>query len=368
MDDLTNVGHGAIPSPKDYRDIALSAAVEPVQTAPSFFVDVSKLPIWHQRKIGACVGHATGKYKQKLDELDDGSIHHLSARFIYGVCKCLDGYSDEGTYPRMSMKVLKDYGVPTESSLINDTTLDHEAYVMYRKIENFNGYLVEAAKYKISSYAAVDVTTLSGLKQGIVLGNGMSALVLVGKEWYSDLVGVTWDAARILPVRPPVEVISGHQIYLYGYEDVLRNGVADTKIYFINSWSDQWGDGGKGWFWWSEYKSFIKEGFTAVDIPQKLLDDAHNLPPPDAFKYSFQNVLLFGSRSAEVKALQKALQLDGSFPQTQEITGYYGPLTASSVMNFQKKHKVASLAEILLLRGRRVGQKTLSKLNELFNK
>ena len=369
MDDLTNIGMGALPSPKDYRDIALSVAVEPVVTPLSFFVDISKLPVWNQRKIGACVGHATGKYKQKLDELDDGTIYKHSARFIYGVCKCIDGFAGEGTYPRTSMKVVYDYGVPSEDILPNDTTLDHETYVMSRKLENFVPYMAHAEKYKIASYATVDVSTLDGFKQGIIAGNGMSTLVLVGPEWYTGIDGViTWDSNRILPIRAPKSVISGHQVYVYGYEDAQNNGAEDTKIFFLNSWSENWADGGKGWFWWSEYKSFIKEAFTAVDIPQKLLDDAHNLPPPDAFKYEFKNVLTYGMESAEVKALQKALQLDGVFPATQSITGFYGGITANSVLAFQKKYNVASLAELLLLRGRRVGPKTLAKLNELFNK
>jgi peptidoglycan hydrolase-like protein with peptidoglycan-binding domain len=99
-----------------------------------------------------------------------------------------------------------------------------------------------------------------------------------------------------------------------------------------------------------------------------MLEQIPSLPKPDAFKYEFKNVLSFGMSNAEVKILQRALQIDGVFPSTQPCTNYYGPITATAVVEFQKKYKVASLWEILLLRGRRVGPKTLAKLNELFNK
>lgn len=366
MDDLTNLGFGGVPSPKDYRDIALANVVGPVDLPSKFFVDISKLPLWNQRKIGACVGHATGKYKQKLDEIDEDKVFNHSARYVYGMCKALDGFSGEGTYPRMSMKVLKDYGVCSEDVLPNDTTLDHETYVMHRVISNFDAYKEDARKYKISSYASVNVSLLEEFKQGVIVGNGMSTLVKVGQEWYSDKNGVTWDKARILPIKPPKEIISGHQIYVYGYED-SEDGL-DTKIHFMNSWSENWADQGRGWFWWSEYKNFIIEAFTAVDVPQEMLDDAHNLPPPDAFKYNFKNVMSFGQANADVKALQKALQIDGVFPMNQEITGYYGTKTAAAVIAFQKKYNVASLVEITFLRGRRCGTKTLNKLNSIFNK
>jgi peptidoglycan hydrolase-like protein with peptidoglycan-binding domain len=144
--------------------------------------------------------------------------------------------------------------------------------------------------------------------------------------------------------------------------------VPDTKIFILNSWSDQWGDKGTGWFWWSEYKAFINEAWTAIDVPQSSLDEAHNLPHPEAFKYEFKVPMAFGDKSVEIKALQKALQLGGEFPLEQAITENYGPITASAVLAFQKKYAVASLIELLFLRGRRVGPKTLVKLNELFNK
>lgn len=363
-ENLTNIGFGSIPSPKDYRDIAFADVVTPTTLPDKFFVDIVTLPVWSQKKIGACVGHAGAKYKQELDNLDVQKVIPLSARYLYGMCKSLDQVPGEGTYPRLSMKILHDYGCTTEDELPNDTTLDHETYVLNRNVANFSPYHTTAEKYKIASYANVNIGLLDEVKQAIIKGNGMTTLVRVGQEWYSDAAGVTWDKNRILPIKPPVNVISGHQIYVYGYENVD----GDTKIHFLNSWSDQWADGGKGWFWWSQYRNFIVEAYTAVDIPQSLIDQAHNLPNPTTFKYNFARQMQYGDNNIDVKNLQMALQIDGEFPKDQSATSYYGNITAGAVLAFQKKYNVASLAELLFLRGRKVGPKTLAKLNELFNK
>lgn len=80
----------------------------------------------------------------------------------------------------------------------------------------------------------------------------------------------------------------------------------------------------------------------------------------------FETVLEYGQTSSEVKRLQEALKDKGFFPANQEATGYYGNVTAKSIYNFQVKHDVAPLVELNKLKGRRVGAKTLAKLNQLY--
>lgn len=353
---------GGVPSPKDYRDIALADVVEPVVLPDSYKLDVSQLKVWHQRKLGACVGHATAKYKQYLDWKDEDEVPQLSPRFVYALCKMQDGYDGEGTYPRISMKVLKDHGCATQTTVPNDTELSHAEYIYnLDKTRISDAAFKEAEKYKISSYASVGVT-LDGIKRAIYQCGGASALLRVGNEWYTDVNGnVTWNAEAILPLRPPKVDISGHQVYLYGYEKVGD----DTKIFLLNSWSKEWGDNGTGWFWWSQYAPFVSEAYTAVDIPKSELNDAQNLPPADKFKYNFTKQLSYGMDSEDVKKLQTALKIDGTY--TGPVTGWYGPLTAGGVHKFQVKYALASLWELVLLKGRRVGPKTLAQLNKLFN-
>ena len=85
------------------------------------------------------------------------------------------------------------------------------------------------------------------------------------------------------------------------------------------------------------------------------------------FHHTFTQDLRFGEIDPEVRFLQKALQLSGEFPATQEITPFYGEITRKAVLEFQYRYKVASVGELWMLNGKTVGVKTRQRLNILFN-
>lgn len=101
-----------------------------------------------------------------------------------------------------------------------------------------------------------------------------------------------------------------------------------------------------------------------LSVFQKM---ATPIPPVVPFKYYFAKDLVYGQRSQDVQALQKALKIDDVFPQNVAETGFYGPTTQNAVRLFQRKYKVASWWELMIVNGRRVGGKTRAKLNELFS-
>lgn len=344
---------GGVKSPPDSRDYKLAAVSAMPEVFPeSYFIDISKLPIWYQRKIGACVGHAWAKSQQYSELADVGKLFPLSARFVYALSKSKDGYLGEGTYPRIAAKVLQDYGCCTEDLLQNDTNLSHADYINLNAI-SASAY-IEGMKHRIANYAFSD-TSIEGIQHAIFHagenGEGVVMLVQVGKEWWTDKDGnISWNKDKILPIKPPAVVTSGHEIYPYGW-DKLDGRV---RVHFINSWSADWADGGKGWFFYDEYSPNILEIMTSVDLPSE-------------FVHAFNIDMKFGDKNNEVQALQLALQLDGEFPASQTATGYYGELTRQAVLAFQKKYSVASLWEIYWLRGTKCGPKTRIQLNKLFS-
>ncbi len=315
---------GATKSPYDARDFQLSAVASLPEVLPtSCFVDVYQLPVWHQHKIGACDGHAWGKSQQVCELLETGKVVPLSARFLYAVSKCLDGAPGEGTYPRLTAKVLKDYGCATEATIPNDTLLDHETYVYNRDITKIpKSAFDEAKQYGIAGYAFATLTE-EGIKQAIYYAQsrrqGVVMLVQVGDSFWTDVNGnVTWAKESILPIRPPKVVVSGHEIYPMGYE---YEGTR-LKIWFLNSWSKDWGDNGKGWFWFDEYKDYISEVMTSIDKA--------DVPP----KFVFTKSMWIGVRGDDVLELQKRLVKEGYATFTP--TGFYGILTRQAVVGYQK--------------------------------
>lgn len=371
---------GGIPSPRDYRDVPLAAATNiPTAFPSSYFADIDDIPIWYQRKIGACVGHAAAKYKQKLDKVETGRVIPLSARFLYAVAKCRDGYSFEGTYPRLVASILKNDGCATEAFVPNDTTLTHEEYVYNRNEKNIPAAAFEDAKaYRILGYAFADVKNVNELKTAIINSNGAMLLMRVGKEWYTSKDGRTsWKAEDILPLRAPAEIVSGHEVWLYGYEDVVEKGETRTKFYIMNSWSERWGEDGIGWFYHDEYVDFLNEAITMVDLPNDVKEQMKQLPTKETFRHFFAWNVKRGQSGKQVIALQTALMIDGTFDrdlysellQSNEL-GWFGPVTADALYNYQKKYKIASDAELKYVRyilGGVAGPKTRQHLNNWTN-
>lgn len=356
---------GAHKSPPDYRDIPLAAVLPPPQVMPeAYFVDVSKLPVWMQNALGACVGHAGGKYGQRLNQVETGQVTPLSARFLYTLGKCVDGITDQGTYPRTVMKQWQQYGCATEATCPNDTTMAHEDYVYHRLMANIPAAAMEEAKrYAIKSYAFPELTP-QGLQNAILQASGCMLMLNVGVEWWTDKNGNgSWQPADILPLRPPAQFIGSHEVYLYGYDHVDGR----LRLWIMNSWSRDWGMHGVGYFFYDEYRQHIDEAITAVDLPNDWLDHVHELPKPNTFRHDFHQALKFTDRGEEVKALQMALYIDGELKVDPKDFGYYGTLTCQAVKAFQSKHNIASPAEIQAIGGKSVGPKTRTVLNQLFN-
>lgn len=377
------ISFGAVPSPYDYRDVPVSAIANVGEAFPKkFFIDTKGLPVWHQMKNGSCVGHAFGKYKQKLDQIETDKVIQLSPRFLYALAKCRDGYTGEGTYPRLVASILKDHGCATEETVPNKSELAHEVYVYNRNERNIPGWNADpkkawpdAAPYKIGGYAFANPKNINELKATIINFNGAALLMRVGKEWYTNSKGKSsWAEKDVVPLRAPKEIVGGHEVWLYGYEDVTEGGKARTKFYIFNSWSDDWGANGMAYFYHDEYAPWLDEAITMVDLPNNIKDQLKQLPDAKTFRYNFRRDLAVGSRGDDVVALQSALMIAGTFDrdlysellQNDEL-GYYGETTAKALYDYQMKYLVAPLAEIEALQGTKFGPKTRTHINYRFN-
>lgn len=367
------ISGGGIQSPPDYRDIPLAAVADTTALPDNYKEDLNNNPVWHQRKIGSCVGHAGAKYKQHLDNLDTSTIGKHSARFLYAVAKARDGYPGEGTYPRLVAKIVKDHGCATEDTVPNVSTLTHEQYVYNRNEKNIpSASFDDATKHKISGYAFADVKNAESLKRAIYTYHGAMLLMRIGREWWTAEDGKSsWAAKDIVPIRPPKNVVGGHEVFVYGYETEKDTG--RVKFFIRNSWSAAWAINGDNWFYHDEWVNRLDEAITFVDIPNKMLELIDELPDADNFKHTFSTPLRYRQRNDEVKQLQTALMIDGTFSRdlyssllkTDEL-GYYGVITSKAVLAFQRKYNVASTSELDSLMGRIVGPKTRRALNKIF--
>lgn len=87
------------------------------------------------------------------------------------------------------------------------------------------------------------------------------------------------------------------------------------------------------------------------------------LPKPIAFHYKFLSNMSFGQKGVDIMNVQKALKLEGCFPNDVPETGYFGTITAQSILNFRVKYKIPSTTD---LQGHSCGPLTRARLNILY--
>lgn len=135
---------------------------------------------------------------------------------------------------------------------------------------------------------------------------------------------------------------------------ITLNGVQYIVI------EDSWGKFGK----YDGQRLITREFFNdAVWFGGLLLDFTYNVV---TFPFENFNVpMTYGETNNEVKRLQDYLKSKGLMPSNIQSTGYYGNITAKAVYAFQIRYNVAPLSELDFLKGKRVGQKTLNKINEV---
>lgn len=219
-----NYNFGAIQSPADYRDF-LYRAIFKAEPLPSKFSRRSMMgAVRDQGSYGSCVGFASAAVKDNHEKIQTSPL------YIYKRCKEQDGIpTTEGTYPRVAMKVLTDFGVCPEGvfpySQMRWPTMPSVPIAADEK----------AAQFKIGAYARIG--TVDEVKQAIVKDGPVLGAVLVCDNF------VETGSNGIVDL-PNGNMRGGHAICVTGYDDEMK---ANGHIGFFevkNSWGETWGEAG----------------------------------------------------------------------------------------------------------------------------
>lgn len=348
--DITKVGKGAIPTPQTIKDkqyvLAASAPRTIVWSQPFTVENGFSVTQRDQNGSSSCTSQATCYYCEALEKIENKKDERYSARFIYS-----QSYAepDGGAFIWKAMSI----PLPDKKGLASATSVpDETSSETIMRDGSLNAKAVIEARG--DKYAQIpnprDIDALAGIVEdygGFVTGfngfNGMFAPDGTIADWsHSD-----W----------------GHSVWVCGYE--MRNGKKCLK--FKNSWTKFWGDNGYGYF----PEEFVKSGMMFDAYVYALIEDIdpNTIPPTPPFTHNFAVDIVMGQTSNEVKMLQKALKLSGTFPATQVETGYYGKVTKDAVVLFMFKYNIGSWTEKYVYpAGRRCGPKIRAKLNELYNK
>jgi len=239
---------GFVPSPKDKRDYLLASFLEALTVAlPDEWLAWKdwQTPVKYQGGLGSCVAFASGAQKESYDHKELGKVPNLSEQFLYGKCKEIDGMPNvSGTFIRAAMKILKDLGMCEEEYFPYEGKWPPSGTPK-------EGYLENAAKYKISTYASVGITK-EALQQALY----QNGPVVVGIAVYENFEHVGSDGIAQFPSGV---LKGGHAILVVGY----------NKLGLIckNSWSTRWGDNGYCTIPWAVWEKInMGEAWTIVDM------------------------------------------------------------------------------------------------------
>lgn len=111
--------------------------------------------------------------------------------------------------------------------------------------------------------------------------------------------------------------------------------------------------------------------FAAYPMDLKNTSTSSTSTIPADLYHNFSTDLQFSPTfnvNGDVTALQKILAYERYFPTNIAISGYYGAITATAVLAWQKAHNVDTEAVLDSLKGRTVGPETRAALNAIYNK
>jgi len=221
------------PSPIDKRDVLSSEIIPEIKRIPEEVPCAFDLEVLNQNGYPACVGFAGAGMKQYL-EAKERINKIFDGLWLYQECKKIDGIPDQpGTFLRAVLKILQTKGAKPVG--------EPES---------------EAEKYKIGGYAKVDPLTFEEIRKVIAVYN----VCLMGFTGSNQ----GWQTAYVRPPRTG-ERTWGHAIFSESY-------IKDFNK-FQNSWSEGWGDKGKGYYD-KNYLPF-EAWIVLIDYPTDLL----SVPP-----------------------------------------------------------------------------------------
>lgn len=361
--DSTDFGKGAVKSPLDERDYKweeYATGVAPFDWTTGYDIEAVlgiTLNPKDQGASGSCGGQAWATLAAVQEALATKSLEERSAKYIYSQCFVVGG----GSGARDLMGIYAGQGISEEALCASyQNGLPPSEDFMERSQDITAAARANAKNTLAKSYVSTS-PDIESIAQALKANGG----VVIGIDGSNN---GTWLSEY------PTAPVNGQDIWrhwLYVGKAKLISG--KKYLATLNSWGKV--AGVNGWQWLSE--DYIKAAVYdhSFGIEQACVWESWTCVfnvngLPVGFKHNFNSNIAYGQSGEEIRAVQKALQLDGSFPTGFDLTAsvypvaYYGDMTAQAVLKFRTKYGIDSSTDP---KGRSIGPLTRAKLNQLYN-
>lgn len=316
-----------------------------------------KFPTQDQDGSGSCVAQTMKKLMGIIAYIKYKIYIKFSAAHIYMRRSNKNVGDGQGMIATDVYKIAQD-GVTFEELMPSEKKSEAQLNALYETELHKN------VKIAIGNYIFLpirDIDTIASVIQKTLKGV-MTWYKFHYKEWK--------DVPKVLDNNPP----NHHSVAAVDY--TLYKG--EKAIVIDESWGEDTAMDGQRVI----TERFLKERNTHVSYPMDFSFDIKQAPEPE--KRLFTKPLVFieldpdtqlikdeykaihEAQKADVIRLQDILKKEGIMPTNIDSTGLYYTLTKKAVKAFQLKYSVASLQELNEVDGKRVGDKTLAKLNALY--
>jgi hypothetical protein len=239
---------GCRKDPPDLRDLPMGLVIPAIPVPPAVDYTRRMTPVRNQGDEGTCVSFASVVgVKEYEDTKEYGRLIELAPRYVYSLCKKYDNIPDEeGTYPRVAMKVLMKHGVCPEAMW---------PYKPYQTDDHKKGADSKAKIYRIKAYARLG--SVQEMKRSLLVNGPFMAGVRVYESWFTGRV----EKTGLIPMpQMGEEIAGGHAICVAGYDD--RTGYFKFK----NSWSAKWAQKGYGFLPYEYMQRYCSDAWSATDL------------------------------------------------------------------------------------------------------
>lgn len=212
--------------------------------------------IHNQGDSNSCVGQSFSQAIQLTLTLKQGKLAPKpSARWIWNMTRLREGTLTEnvGIFPTNALRILKGLGYPTEKHY----PFEHNAAAWHDK----PGEEVSRNAYDQRTVRGYRVVKETGAKRVAELSAGLddNQIIVFGQ----DVGQVFCDHVGPEPLGVPVdEIVGKHMMAIVGF----RKRKSGTMFRVLNSWGEDWGDGG---LWWAKEEVILWKNstdFIAVDV------------------------------------------------------------------------------------------------------